>query len=248
MNIKNTILAFAIIALTCDGQVYGDHGFETGDFTFWSTTGPSVVVDDSFGVMPANGMFQGAIGTGANSFGGPVSDSTIEFFLGYVPGSIDAITGGDAIEGAAMSGVFSLGDGDTIAFAFDFLTNESAMDPFANDSAFWSVQDSSGAFLVAPSLIANTFSSLSSSASGTPDFGFFFDQTGYGTTLSFTSPSAGDYEFAFGVVDLGDGLIDSALLVDSGPAPAVAVPEPGTGLLLVGSCLVGILVNRRRSL
>jgi hypothetical protein len=91
--------------------------------------------------------------------------------------------------------------GDVLSFDYNFLTSEGTASPF-NDFGFISI--SSGVL----SEVADTNSSF------VPFTGEFGLQTGYGT-YSYTFTTAGTYNIAVGVMDVGDTVADSALLVDN---------------------------------
>jgi hypothetical protein len=71
--------------------------------------------------------------------------------------------------------------------------------------------------------------------------GGYADMTGYHLAL-FTLGLGSSHTITFGVRDIGDGGIDSALLID-----AVQVPEPGS-LALISLALVGLVSTRRRAM
>jgi hypothetical protein len=208
-------------------------GFETGDFTGWSTIGLTSVLTKDFPIAPVEGNFQGFLSTGV----GAVPAGSLESFLGLAPGSLTSpsaptLVGGIATEGSAIKQTFSVNPGDRIQFAWNFLTNEATASfggpsggpsPF-NDTSFATIKgsykelaDTSASFVFAP-------------FPGLPFTGFE-QETGWHTFLSDPLPG-GSVTLAFGVVDLRDSIVDSALLVD-------AVPEPST-LLLLGTSLAGI--------
>ncbi|WP_233501841.1 PEP-CTERM sorting domain-containing protein [Acaryochloris thomasi] len=132
-----------------------------------------------------------------------VSDTDIESFLGLTSGTIDGLGNGDATEGSAIKQTFSGTTGQTLTFDWNFLTNESTPSSF-NDFAFISL------FPDGNSTLADTnsrFPLLGNNVS-------FNSETGF-NAFSFILPADGDYTLGLGVVDVGDTVVDSALLVDN---------------------------------
>jgi PEP-CTERM motif-containing protein len=195
-------------------------GFETGDFTGWSTIGLTSV-PGAFGVAPVEGQFQ-ALVSNLDTVGS-VSVGRLETFLDLGGGSLSTLLGASVNQGSAIKQTFSVNPGDQIQFAWNFLTNEDTPS-FFNDTAFATIGSS---FIK----LADTNSTF---RPGVPGFG---EQTGYHTFLS-DPLTGGSVTLAFGVVDVGDGAIDSTLLVD-------AVPEPST-ILLLATSLAGVGVSSLR--
>ncbi|GAB1541260.1 hypothetical protein NUACC21_39310 [Scytonema sp. NUACC21] len=173
-------------------------GFETNDFTGWTTIGSTSIETSEFGSDPREGTFQALLSTGDATF----SDEVIEAFLGLEPGSLDNFGNGDAIEGSAIQQTFTAEAGDILTFDWNFLTNEKAqVFPF-NDFAFVSIN--------ALSELADTRLPSTVISSTTQ----FFEETGF-QTFSFTIPTTGTYILGIGVVDVGDSTIESGLLIDN---------------------------------
>ena len=206
--------------------------FETGDFSGFNTIGNTSIETAAFGSSPTEKDFQALLTTGENS----VSDAAIESFLGLSSGSLDALStttpsGGTVTEGSALSQSFTAQAGDILAFDFNFLTNEATPTSF-NDLAFVSI--------AGLDVLADTNATFVNSL--TP----FFEETGFGT-FSFTLPTAGTFTLGVGVVDEGDTLVSSGLLVDN-ISVTERVPEPASllGLLAVSILGVGSLKRKQK--
>ncbi len=76
-----------------------DFGFESGNFTNWTTFGNASIQTASYGTPPTEGNFQALITTGFPA----VSDTAIESFLGLSAGAIDNLGNGNATEGSALN-------------------------------------------------------------------------------------------------------------------------------------------------
>lgn len=211
-------------------------GFESGDFTGWTTAGDAVVVDDTFGSGPPAGSFQALLSTvnGADDADGfasfsvvnnAVSASALESFLGLSAGSLDALAGGSAVEGSAIRRSFSAKDGDVLSFAWNFLSDE----PGANDLAFVVVDG-------APLVLAD-----SSTAFAGGSLTVFLDETGFQTGAAVFG-TTGVHTIAVGVIDTTDAIGASGLLVDDvtlisqvpGPVPLVLVLAGVVGFAAAG--------------
>lgn len=189
-----------------------DFGFESGDFTNFTTIGDASIETAAFGTPPTEGNFQALITTGFSS----VSDTALENFLGLSPGAIDNLGNGNATEGSALElNTITVQAGDVVSFDWNFLTNEIAPENrLFNDFAFVSVTPT---FL---SELADTNSVIA--LSPTP----FFEETGY-QTFEYKFTTAGTYTLGLGVVDVRDTLVDSGLLVDNLNIFAEILGTPG---------------------
>lgn len=203
-----------------------NNGFETGDFTGWTTVGQTSVENFIFSSSRGTeGLFQALLTTGEDA----VADSRLETFLGLDVGSLDELGNGIATVGSAIRQSFSAQAGDLLTFDFNFLTNEATPD-FFNDFAFVSV--------ISLSELADTNSQFMSSLSP------FSEETGFGT-FSFTVPTSGDYVLGLGVTDVEDEVVDSGLLIDN--VQLTSVPEPSALLsLIMFSIGAGCLPKRQQ--
>ena len=212
-------LAFAVAIATPAQATPINGSFDSGAFAPWTTAGQTSVIGALGPVAPNDGPFQALLSTGGSS----VSDAVLAAFFGIPAGAIDALVG-SAIAGSGIQQTFGVIAGEIYTFAYNFLTNEGTPSVF-NDTAFAVLN---GQLF----LLANTNSAFSGAA-GTG----FNEQTGWGT-FAFIAPITGNLTLGFGVVDVLDSVVDSALLVDA------SVPEPAT-LGLLG---VGLLALRRKIL
>lgn len=194
--------------------------FETGDFSNWDTIGstdinvgitPTVETATEFGITPTHGTYQAVLETLQDETG--VNSSTLEQFLGLSSGSL---TG--AVEGSAIKQTITVNAGDKLTFSWNFLTNEVPANAEYNDFAFFSLSNINQ--------LANTYDATFFS------FSRLAQQTGY-QPYTYNFATAGTYTLGFGVVDVGDTTVNSALLVDN--VKLTPVPEPTTMLgILMG--------------
>ncbi len=203
-------------------------GFEVGTFGSWDTIGVTSIETAALGTGPTEGTYQGLL---SNDFGS-ATQSSLESFLGLSGGTLDSLvttpSPAGATEGSAIKQTFSGTAGDILSFDWNFLTDDGppgGESSTYNDSAFYTLNGQ--AFLLADTL--GVFS---------PSYTGYVAETGFGT-VSITLPGTGLYTLGFGVVDVGDSLFNSALLVDN----VVANPEPST-IVLLGTGLAGFLAWR----
>jgi len=177
--------------------------FETGDYEGWNTIGDTSIETDHLGIFPTEGHYQALITTGDSDAGGSVVDGDLEEFLDLDPGSLDHLVHGHAFEGSVIKQTFTVEAGDVVSFDWNFLTNESTPDATYNDTAFFSVNGFTFE-------LADTNAHFQDAA----HVDGFGEQTGE-QTLTFSIAKAGTYTIGFGVVDVGDDLVDSGLVIDN---------------------------------
>jgi uncharacterized protein (DUF305 family) len=180
-----------------DGGI-ANGSFERGNFTGWSTIGHTDIQTLDYGVFPTEGAFQALITTESET----VPGIDLEPLLGLEPGSLN-FEGEDIEEGSALQLTFNAEAGDILTFDWNFLTDELGSDLVGSndDFAFVVLQSST-------SELADISSSLNTSRT------MLMDETGY-QTFSTTIDTSGTYTMSIGVVNVGDPLFDSALLVDN---------------------------------
>ncbi|MBE9037157.1 PEP-CTERM sorting domain-containing protein [aff. Roholtiella sp. LEGE 12411] len=176
--------------------------FETGTFSNWRTIGDNRIETAALGTGTSEGTFQALLTTGASASGGAVEQSDLEQFLKLPSGLLDKMGNGDVTEGSAIKQTFTANAGDVLTFDWNFLTNE-ATPSFFNDFAFFSVNP----FTLE---LADTNSSGFFSTSAVN----FSQETGF-KTISIGIAQTGTYTLSIGVVDVGDSVVDSALIVDN---------------------------------
>ena len=207
-------------------------GFESG-LTAWSSAGDALVDDGFFGgSFPTEGALQALVTTLSEagdftpglSFDDAVPVADLEAFLGLS----GELIGLDATEGSAIMQSFTGNAGDTLAFDWNFLTDDAGL---SGDFAFVLIDGSL-------SMLADANSFLLGASSG-----FFLDETGY-QSLAHTFGSTGLHTLAFGVVDAPDEIGASGLLIDN--ITLTPIPLPASLLLFV-SGLMGLFVSLRKS-
>jgi hypothetical protein len=204
-------------------------GFETRNFTGWTTTGNASIQTSAFGSGPTEGRFQALLSTG----GFTVPDSSLEAFLGLARGSLDRLGNGNATSGSAIRQTFAGRAGDILTFNWNFLTDEitNPSNRF-NDFSFVSLR-------VLSELADTRFPIFR--LSPTP----FNEETGF-RTFSFTLPMTGTYTLGLGAIDVRDTAINSGLLVDNVKLTSVPEPTSTLGVLALGAFGAGSLLKRKR--
>jgi plastocyanin len=109
---------------------------------------------------------------------------------------------GEVFEGSAIKTNLTVEAGETLKFDWNFLTDD--LQASNNDFAFFTLSGEN-------TKLADTFSAFSNSFNNPTSF---LHQTGF-QTVSYTFKTAGTYTFGVGIVDVGDGSIDSGLMIDN---------------------------------
>ena len=183
--------------------------FETGDFRNWNTIGDTSIETEDLGIF-TEGTYQALITNGYSDAGGSVIDSDLEEFLDLAPGSLDNLVDSDATEGSFIKQTFTVEAGDVVSFDWNFLTNEATPTCRINDTAFLTVNGFTFE-------LADTGANFVE-ANNVDEFNEQTDTQ----TLAFSIANAGTYTIGFGVVDVGDDIVDSGLAIDN-----VAVQSSG---------------------
>jgi len=191
-------------------------GFESGDFTGWTTTGDTSVETADFGSDPTEGTFQGLVTT----FGGSISSADLETFLDVAPNSLNSLGNDNPIEGSAIKVQFTANGGETISFDWNFLTNETDFD--ADPASF---NDFALVTLTTASELGDTGFPDGTASGLIASPTIFADETGF-QSFSTTLPTGGIYTLGIGVLDVGDTTFDSGLLVDN---VSITTPTPING-------------------
>ncbi|MCG5062029.1 MAG: DVUA0089 family protein [Limnoraphis sp. WC205] len=175
-----------------------NRGFETADFSDWQTTGVTSIETSDFGSAPTEGTYQALL---SNDFGA-VSDAELESFLNLTSGTLDSLGSADVTEGSAIKQTITVSAGTQLSFDWNYLTNE-GIGSFYNDFAFVSIESEDS------QILADTFSPLNTSNT------FVFPQeTGY-DSFNYTFEEGGTFTIGVGVVDVGDTVGNTGLLVDN---------------------------------
>lgn len=223
MGIAGVVVASPSQAAVVNG------GFETGNFSGWTTIGNTSIETSAFGSGPVEGTSQALLSTE----GSTISGSGLETFLGLASGSLNDLGNGDATSGSAIKQTFNANAGDVLNFSWNFLTNEDST--LFNDFAFVSLSTLSE--------LADTFSIYASSSPSFPPFSTpFLQQTGF-NTFSFTIPTSGTYTLGVGVTNENGPDADSGLLVDK--VTLTPVPEPLTILGSLAAGGVGVALRKK---
>lgn len=172
-------------------------GFEAGDFSDWSTSGETSIVNVSFGVTPSDGLQQALMVANEVS----TTRFSLETFLGLSRARLNEVESGVATRGSAIRRVFDVEVGDVLEFDWDFLTSE----PNTNgrdDFAFLSVSPGDTVIKLGGVSDATQISPTS-----------FNSETGV-QRFEHTFTEAGEVTIGFGVAQVDGPFLESALLID----------------------------------
>lgn len=232
---KSSIVVIALSLLTTGNAMAITNGNFSNGLSGWNMAGDVAVQSGAVIMTTASLGFQDDFPEAAGAFNASghdaVSSSTLESFSGLTAGALD---GNDfAYEGSALKQTFSVNAGDKLSFDWNFFTNEAAN--ASPDFAFFSIN--------------GVLTKLASSANATNASVPYAFSTGK-STFSQTFTSAATVSLAFGVTDVTDYNVTSALWLDNVAVTSVAaVPEPTTyAMMLAGLGLLGAIAKQRRNL
>ncbi len=249
------ITVFAGLVPTTARAAIINGGFENG-FDSWQTLGDYRLETSAFGSKTVEGNVQaflstafkeviGVDGNGTEIQGGNAAPAT--YITGIAENSLEGFLGtsqffgdnslAEAIEGSAIKQTFTGRAGQTLSFAWNFVTNESvgsSANSTFNDFAFATLSNNSqNSFFT----LADTTTNFLANGSKTS----FFEETGF-KTFSYTLPTDGEYTLGIGVVDVGEPTVISGLLLDK----VQAVPETSSTVSLLFLGTGAILVLKRK--
>lgn len=233
-----------INALAWGGMILSSpaYAFDGSFDSSWETFGDVEVTNPSAVRLSTDGLFDDDADLGANNgdfnySGTPAApvgfvSPDLSEFLGVPTSALDV--GGFAYEGSAIKKTINVKAGDILQFTWDFSTNETllATDPWRGSFLDYT-------FLLVNNQIiklADTNNALVSSTS------IFDKETGI-QNYEYTFNNAGTQTIAFGLVDIDDFSVTSAVTIKgvSLKATPKSVPEPvsilGTGLAVFFSLL-----------
>ncbi|NER24241.1 MAG: calcium-binding protein [Symploca sp. SIO1C2] len=166
------------------------YGFETGNFSNWTTIGNTSVQTTTSLSAPTEGNFQARI---TNGFASANADD-LQQALGLNPGSLDSLGNGNVTQGSAIKLVpITVEAGDILTFDWNFQSNDGG---FFNDFSFVSISSGGSSFFLDELADAN-------------------NSTNVYQTFEYQFTTAGTYQIAVGVVDVIDAIVDSQLLIDN---------------------------------
>ncbi|AFY54016.1 hypothetical protein Riv7116_1454 [Rivularia sp. PCC 7116] len=174
-----------------------------GTFERWRTIGDTSIETKEIGIAPTDKESQALITNGFSDSGGSVEESDLSEFFDLSSGTLDALLGGNATEGSGIKQQITAQAGDILEFDYTFLTNEATPTKTFNDSAFFSL----GKFAQE---LTDTSDPTFSSDKNVQGYSEATDTQ----SLKILISQAGTYDLGFGIVDLTDTIVNSAILID----------------------------------
>ena len=239
MNAQKLVLKAGLIATTVGLLFAGNAmaavtngGFAGNSLTGWSTLGDVTTALGGAFLTTASLEFQDDFTEDAGTFNASgtsaydVASGGFEAFAGLNAGDLDSPD--FAYEGSLLKQTFNVNAGDTLSFNWNMFTNEGAA---GADYAFVAIN---GAL--------TTLANASNASLASVPYSF---STG-ASLFSQTFASASSVTLAFGVVDLGDEGVTSALWLDN-VALTAAVPEPETYAMLLAGLGFIVASSRRKN-
>lgn len=233
MNMKKQgiTVAIALATLFAGNAMAVTNGSFTNGLTGWNALGDVNLQAGAILMTTASVGFEDDFPEAAGAFNASGSAAAeagvvggIEDFIGVAMGNLNA---GEnfAFEGSVLKQTFNVNAGDTLTFNWNFFTNEASS---GADYAFVSING-------ALTTLATPLDAANSSLPYAYTTGF--------QTFSQKFDAASSVTLAFGVVDVNDYNVTSALWFDN----VAVVPEPETyAMFLAGLGLMGF-VSRRKS-
>ena len=230
--VKNRILGFfgtasLLVSGTAANALPVNGDFEIGNLTGWMSLGNTSVVDGTYGTGPIGGTYNALLETGFEKVGGGsstgVTDADIESFFGLAAGTFDPLTPGGVTEGSAIKTSFLGTAGEKVSFDFKVLADDCDVSCPGGVEDFAFVSISVGGVA---QVLTSTFGTV---AGGSPSP--YFAESGV-FSFNHTLAIGGLVELGIAMLDGGDTIVPSALMVDNVLVDAV-VPEPNTILGLL---------------
>ncbi len=233
---RGGLIAVAVVVgcVSVTSADFTNGGFESGDFTSWSTAGLASVETAAFGTGTTQGTHQALLDT----FDNTASRSSLESFLGLGSGDLNTIAsslnaGDTVVEGSATKQTITVNAGDVLSFDWNMLTDEFMAQSMMNDFSFVSIVNAMTDVSVLSDIMTGSFVASSTS---------FGHETGF-NSFSHTFTTGGTFTIGFGVVDVGGADYASGLIIDN----VQIVPAPSAvALAFLGMPLAISFIRRRR--